>query len=292
MNRIVKKFLFESPSFWFFVLASIICAGITIWAQYRIIRTVDVYEKQLADLNDSTINNMVNTPLIQIDSIKNVLNSKDGSKNKEAQILKYCIQEIDSYVQKEISMNHKNCTLYVAEVKKILDNQYMRVRQEYEALQTWCAILTIVFLVFSFYSLYKADDMVRQGRQGLREIEYIKKEGRSNIEKIQKEANESVATFKQTIGLELVEMKDKMSGVGKKIDEISSKADLEIKRISEDVEKKVLFTEQKYDQRIQEIISEAEDRITQNDTEIEMLRAQMSSLRDEFELYKTLNPLS
>lgn len=251
-----------------------------------------IYEKQLTALYDSTTNDSVNTPIIQVDSVKNILSSKIGTKNKEVQILKYCIGEINNYVQKEISQESKKSTLYVAEVKKIMDNQYMRVRQEYEALQTWCAILTIVFLVFSFYSLYKADDMVRQGRQGLREIEQIKKEGRSNIEKIQKEANDSITTFKQTIGLELVDMNEKMSRIGKKMDEVSSNADIEIKRMSEDIDNKVLFTEQKYDRRIQEIISNAEERIMHNNTEMEILSAQMKSLRDEFELYKTLNPLS
>lgn len=292
MNKIVKKFFFESPSFWFFVLVSIVCAGITIWAQSRIIKTVGIYEKQLTALYDSTTNDSVNTPIIQVDSVKTILSSKIKTKNKEAQILKYCIGEINNYVQKEISQESKKSTLYVAEVKKIMDNQYMRVRQEYEALQTWCAILTIVFLVFSFYSLYKADDMVRQGRQGLREIEQIKKEGRSNIEKIQKEANDSITTFKQTIGLELVDMNEKMSRIGKKMDEVSSNADIEIKRMSEDIDNKVLFTEQKYDQRIQEIISNAEERIKHNNTEMEILSAQMKSLRDEFELYKTLSPLN
>lgn len=291
MNRIIKKFVIASPSFWFFSVVSLICICVTLWAQHKIVATVDVYEKQIEKMYEASIKDNTNVFMINADSICSILSGQGKGKYKEEKVLKYCFTQIDGYLQKAITQNSDNCNTYIVDIKKVLDNQYLRIRQEYEALQTWCAILTIVFLVFSFYSLYKADDLVRQGRKGLSEIETIKKEGRSNINMIQKEANESITIFKQTIGLELVEINEKMNGVRKKIDESSTKVDIEIKRLSEEIDNKILFAEQEYNKKIQDIISGAEKQIVQDNTEIDVLRAQIESIKNEFNLYKTLNPL-
>lgn len=49
----------------------------------------------------------------------------------------------------------------------LLEMQFNRIQNEYETLALWAGILTIVFLIFSFYSMFKTDDMLRQGKEGL-----------------------------------------------------------------------------------------------------------------------------
>lgn len=53
---------------------------------------------------------------------------------------------------------------------ELLELHFNRVQHEYTVLALWAGILMIVFLIFSFYSLYKTDDIAKQGKEGLKEI--------------------------------------------------------------------------------------------------------------------------
>ena len=247
----------------------------------KIISTVDEYEKQMDKLYATLIQDSVNSPVINVDSVCAILNTSGKSKSKDKEVLRYCLTEMDKYVQSEVAKSNTACTTYALEIKKLLDNQYYRVRQEYEALQTWCAILTIVFLVFSFYSLYKADDMVKQGRKGLSEIEAIRKDGQTNIYQIQKDAENSVSEMKHTIEGHVQVMNERMGEVEKKIGEDSGKIDAELKRLQTEVDKKINEADEAYTKRIEMKVSDLEKHISSART---MIDEAMKSIQGFVEL--------
>lgn len=53
---------------------------------------------------------------------------------------------------------------------ELLELNFNRIQHEYTVLALWAGVLMIVFLIFSFYSLYKTDDIAKQGKESLREI--------------------------------------------------------------------------------------------------------------------------
>lgn len=53
---------------------------------------------------------------------------------------------------------------------ELLELNFNRIQHEYTVLALWAGVLMIVFLIFSFYSLYKTDDIARQGKDSLKEI--------------------------------------------------------------------------------------------------------------------------
>lgn len=61
------------------------------------------------------------------------------------------------------------------EVKALLELQFNKIQNEYETQEVWIGILTIVFLIFSFYSLFKSEEMERQGKLALHSIEESEK---------------------------------------------------------------------------------------------------------------------
>lgn len=69
------------------------------------------------------------------------------------------------------------------ESKNILSYQMQEVKTEYQALEIWVALLTVVFLVFSFYSFYKMDRMIEKGTAQVKEFDEESKAKVAAVEK-------------------------------------------------------------------------------------------------------------
>lgn len=64
------------------------------------------------------------------------------------------------YQQKEQEQFHQ-------EIKSLLDLEFNRIQNEFESFEIWAGIITIIFLIFSFYSLFKTEQFERQGKEVL-----------------------------------------------------------------------------------------------------------------------------
>lgn len=71
------------------------------------------------------------------------------------------------------------------EVKALLELQFNKIQNEYETQEVWTGILTIVFLIFSFYSLFKSEEMERQGKIALHSIEESEKGAKTAFSSIE-----------------------------------------------------------------------------------------------------------
>ena len=76
-------------------------------------------------------------------------------------------------------------TLLEMQTKSMIDLHLNKVEHEYSNLTIWAAILTILFLVFSFYSIYKMDELLQQGNEGVKDIRSLRKDGEILIEKLE-----------------------------------------------------------------------------------------------------------
>lgn len=70
------------------------------------------------------------------------------------------------------------------QVKTMLDLHLNKIEHEYSNITLWAAVLTILFLVFSFYSIFKMDSLVHQGNEGVNEIRQLKRDGDAVIRDI------------------------------------------------------------------------------------------------------------
>ena len=71
------------------------------------------------------------------------------------------------------------------QTKSMIDLHLNKVEHEYSNLTLWAAILTILFLVFSFYSIYKMDELIQRGNEGVKDIRNLKKSSEDIIEKLE-----------------------------------------------------------------------------------------------------------
>lgn len=68
-----------------------------------------------------------------------------------------------------------------AETKALLELEFNKIQNEYQTLALWAGILTIVFLIFSFYSMFKTEELLKQGRTGVKELSDLKVQGSGQI---------------------------------------------------------------------------------------------------------------
>ena len=61
-------------------------------------------------------------------------------------------------------------------IRHLLELEFNKIQHEYDVLAFWGGILTIVFLIFSFYSLFKGEEMNRQANEALGDLRRIKTE--------------------------------------------------------------------------------------------------------------------
>ena len=67
----------------------------------------------------------------------------------------------------------------------LLESELSKIQNEYEVLNLWCALLTVVFLIFSFFSIFKANEMANQSEDALKRMRDIKREVEKKSESIE-----------------------------------------------------------------------------------------------------------
>lgn len=96
----------------------------------------------------------------------------------------------------EASVNSVQISNIQSETKALLELEFNKIQNEYETLALWAGILTVVFLIFSFYSMFKTDELLKQGREGVNELSNLKSEGSNQLAVLISEATASISDFK------------------------------------------------------------------------------------------------
>lgn len=137
--------------------------------------------------------NELSTKVVTDSLIKASLNSKKGiSKEQYNNLSKIITSYFDDMRQLHEQYDRKTrhdslliCAeeqLLKGQTNKLLELHLNKVEHEYSNITIWAAVLTIIFLVFSFYSIFKMDELVQQGNDGVREIKSLRREGEKTID--------------------------------------------------------------------------------------------------------------
>ena len=82
--------------------------------------------------------------------------------------------------------------VHYEEVKALLELEFNKIQGEYETQEIWTAILTIVFLIFSFYSMFKSEELERQGHEALKSIRDVEQRAKFAYDKIEREKSKKI----------------------------------------------------------------------------------------------------
>lgn len=184
-----------------------------------------------------------------------------------------------SHVDLEVNsiVEAKAAAMY-QETKDLLEMQFAKIQHETESLQIWCGILTIVFLIFSFYSLFKTDELVRQGKEGVKELADLQVAGKNSIDEMTALGFQKIESFER-------ESNGAIFRAGRKAVIESQKIEETVKKINEnaaaEVDRRILETNTALDKKYEDLAAELHRIIKDHDAKDERVEneqlAQMKS---------------
>lgn len=128
------------------------------------------------------------------------LKSKDA-KNIVSYVESAIVASTNEFLQKDAMVDYEALVLsnrlnqLQSDTKSLLELEMNKIQNEHEVLGIWAAVLTIVFLIFSFYSLVKTDDMVKKGEDGLDKLTQIKKDAESKLDTIKEKGDSQITNI-------------------------------------------------------------------------------------------------
>ncbi len=95
--------------------------------------------------------------------------------------------------------------------QSVLQLQSTRIQADFTLLSLWAGILMIVFLIFSISSIFKTDELMKQGREGLKVIEESKSKVDDHILEIEKKAEEEIRKVSSAADVEIAKITEESS---------------------------------------------------------------------------------
>lgn len=135
--------------------------------------------------------------------------SRQPVKNQKmiASALKSCLDEIkdldgaidNSELRHEFEIMKNDIDVTLEYLNSHMQLHIDKMNNTVSTFELWAAVLTIIFLVFSFYSLYKVDELVKQGRDGVEYINSLKDKGERSFEKFNTRSNKALDSIKKDV---------------------------------------------------------------------------------------------
>lgn len=122
---------------------------------------------------------------------------------------------------------------HISTITNCIEAQYDKLQNDYTVLTIWASVLMIIFLIFSIYSMFKIDEIQKQSRESLRQIDdiYAKVKNKSDnlddlvvkaIEKVDKTFNSKIADFSSEIQEKSLEVKSQIENYEKEVAEAAA----------------------------------------------------------------------
>lgn len=167
--------------------------------------SLSTYNKN-ATLAHQNVNNAILADSIIKEALKSTNQLSDAQVESIKLIISTHFHNIELLHKKygeKLSMDSlRLCTereLLEGQTKAMIDLHLDKIEHEYSNITMWGAILTILFLVFSFYSLYKIDELIKQGQEGVGKINEMKKEGEESIKQLKDDKKETFDNINKQI---------------------------------------------------------------------------------------------
>lgn len=167
----LKKWINHHIGFFFFSIVTFMCACIMLIMQIIIMQSYKDNQKRIllsyasnVYFSDTmTINN-------KIDSLFDRIPMEPKMEQEAKCLLKGYYDITNGNIHSVNGINKvssADSSMMYNSVKDLLELQYNKLQNEYDSIQIWYGVLTVIFLVFSFYSIFKADDVIRQGKDAI-----------------------------------------------------------------------------------------------------------------------------
>ena len=127
--------------------------------------TLNSHDRDVINYSDSSV----------VDS--NFLNKRNSLQSSKKDTIVFLEKE-----NKDPELNTSpNITSTIENIEKLLHLEIAKIEEERTCLTLWIGIITVVFLIFSFYSLLNSEKLLKKGQDDVVEIRGLKKEVRDEV---------------------------------------------------------------------------------------------------------------
>ncbi len=182
------------------------------------------------------------------------------------------------------------------QTKAMIDLHLNKIEHEYSNITLWAAVLTILFLVFSFYSVFKADELIKQGTDGLKEIKRIKTQGEQTVDKLTENGKAILTKTEKEINKFIKDQQDRMLESSNKFEDRKSELDRKyseslgnIAIIKDDFSKKTNDILQNFESEMEKLRTKRENEFTSQQEEFKRLVQQINDYLSHLKGQKTVD---
>lgn len=288
----ISKWIFSKTLAQKFMTLAIVVTVITLG--FMIVMNHSMQSRQASIIKNYTDNKEAIDVLLQQER-RVIMDSVFPSEQKIA-IFDRLQQRVDE-VQKKSDVNS---------IESMLNLEFSKIQGEYEVLNLWCALLTVVFLVFSIYSVFRSNELHNQAERALRSLKRTETEAKEKSGTIDKAAGDAEKKVRQELKTHSDAAKKLLNGVETKVGELTEKLEATEKKTA-DLEVKLLAAKDGFsnsDKKFTELMQQAVDKAnscfaeeivkakqasaTDLDLRVRELKLEIDSLRAELEEFHIL----
>lgn len=221
-------------------------------------------------IEDSILNNLPKLPKKQKEALASYVESAVMAASMQ-------IPYSSLFDNLEASVSSVQIANIQAETKALLELEFNKIQNEYETLALWAGILTVVFLIFSFYSMFKTEELLKQGKQGLSELDDIKERGEGRVADFTERSSESLREFNVRYLAAISEIRD---GDARRLDGLEISINKITQRFTEETQKKISVV-QKYVENTKKSIDEQYMKMSDSSAKIETKLTEKLGIMDK-----------
>lgn len=182
-------------------------------------------------------------------------------------------------------------TLLEGQTKSMIELHLEKIEHEYSNITMWAAILTLVFLVFSFYSMFKLEEYIKQGKDDVQHIKEIKEESITHLTKIKLQSDEikdDITTkYNEALDKTLSNFKTKSDNV---IDEYNEKLQVQVSTLQSTAELEIGNYRQSLDERFELLSKSIDNKYSDIERNIKRLETSINTYQEAISQLKSSTP--
>lgn len=188
-----------------------------------------------------------------------------------------CQEQYESKIQRDSLRLSIERDLLVGQTKTMVDLHLNKIEHEYSNITIWAAILTILFLVFSFYSVFKMDELIQQGNEGVKDIRQLKRDGEQEVDKLRNQKD----TTKKEIDLFILDQQARVKAMFEAIKKMMD----DIERSHKDSLESFNEQRQMLDEKIKQIENQIKQLLENKEQQFKTINDQMTNLITQTSAY-------
>lgn len=150
----------------------------------------------------------------------------------------------------------------------LLELQYNKIQNDFTILSLWAGILMIVFLIFSIYSMFKIDEMQKQGREHLNRMEDFSTKAKGISDNLKQQAESQIEALEKSTIEEMeklsTESKKQLSELKKEIAELQNTFEKAVSTKTAEFESSVKTKTSEFEASIEQYKNMLEDSSNRN----------------------------